>query len=204
VSGGEILIDGNRDRATPIEQVMKKIAPHTLHGQGARGPNPADKSVRTFGAQFVEVEVDVETGEVTVERVVTAHDIGRIVNPKLTDSQVIGGITQGLGFALTEERIIDHRLGLVMNPNLEEYKVPTIVDVPEIVHVHVGVPDVEANSTGAKGVGEPPLVPTAPAVANAVFDAVGIRIRSSPLSRQRVLAHLAELDARAAGSKENA
>jgi xanthine dehydrogenase YagR molybdenum-binding subunit len=188
---GQILIDGDPNRATPIREVMQQIAPHTLHGQGARSPNPSGKSVRTFGAQFVELDVDIETGEVTVLRVVTAHDIGRIVNPKTTDSQVIGGITHGIGFGLTEERIIDHRLGLVMNSNLEEYKVPTIADIPEILHVQVNVPDVEANSTGAKGVGEPPLVPTAPAIANAVFDAIGVRIRSNPLSRNRILTHLA-------------
>jgi xanthine dehydrogenase YagR molybdenum-binding subunit len=169
---------------------MQSIEPHTLHGRGARGPNPTDKSVRAFGAQFVEVEVDFETGEITPLRVVTAHDVGRIVNPKIIDSQVIGGITQGLGFALYEERLVDHRLGLPVNANLEEYKVPTFADVPDIHHIHVDVADTEANSTGAKGVGEPPLVPTAPALANAVFDATGIRIRMNPLSRERMLAQL--------------
>ena len=82
-----------------------------IQGHGARGPNPTDMSIRTFGAQCVEVEVDVETGEVTVLRVVAAHDCGRIVNPTMVDSQVVGGVTQGLGFALTEERIVDARQG---------------------------------------------------------------------------------------------
>jgi xanthine dehydrogenase YagR molybdenum-binding subunit len=195
VRHGQVLVDGDQQargvRGMAVAAVMEQVAPHTLQGQGARGPNPGDKAVRTFGAQFVEVEVDTGTGEVSVVRVVTAHDVGRIVNPKLIDSQVIGGVTQGIGFGLTEERIIDHRLGVVLNANLEEYKVPTIADIPEIAHIHVDIPDVEANSTGAKGVGEPPLVPTAPAIANAVFDAVGIRIRTGPLTRQRVLEHLA-------------
>jgi xanthine dehydrogenase YagR molybdenum-binding subunit len=142
---------------------------------------------RTFGAQIVELEVDTETGEVTVLRVVTAHDCGRIVNPTMVDSQVIGGITQGIGFALTEERVVDDRLGLVLNANMEEYKVPTIADVPPIEHAAVDVPDPEANPTGAKGIGEPPLVPTAPAIANAVFDAVGIRVLDAPISRHRLL-----------------
>jgi len=191
VQNGQVMVDGDARGGLAVSEVMAQVAPHTLHGQGARSPNPEDVAVRTFGAQVVEVAVDTETGEVTVQRVVTAHDIGRIVNPKLTDSQVTGGVTQGLGFALTEERVIDHRLGLVLNANLEEYKVPTIADVPEIRHEHVNVPDVRANSTGAKGVGEPPLVPTAPALANAVFDATGARIRTGPLTRSRVLAHLA-------------
>jgi xanthine dehydrogenase YagR molybdenum-binding subunit len=189
---GMILVDGDTTRGMPIREVMQKIAPHTLHGTGARDPNPSDKSVRTFGAQFVEVEVDVETGEVTILRFVTAHDVGRIVNPKLIDSQVVGRITQGLGFGLLEERLLDHRLGTAVNANLEEYKVPTFADVPEIRHVHVDVADVAANSTGAKGVGEPPLVPTAPAIANAIFDAVGIRVRTSPFSRERILEELAK------------
>jgi xanthine dehydrogenase YagR molybdenum-binding subunit len=188
---GLILVDGDPERGMSIRDAMQKIAPETLHGTGARDPNPSDKSVRTFGAQFVEVEVDIETGEVALVRIVTAHDVGRIVNPKVIDSQVIGGITQGLGFGLFEERLVDHRLGMVMNASLEEYKVPTFADVPVIRHVHVDVADVEANSTGAKGVGEPPLVPTAPAIANAIFDAVGIRVHTSPISRDRILDELA-------------
>jgi CO/xanthine dehydrogenase Mo-binding subunit len=120
----------------------------------------------------------------------------------MVDSQVIGGITQGIGFALTEERVIDSRLGLVLNANLEEYHVPTVADIPEIEHARVGQPDSKANSTGAKGIGEPPLVPTAPAIANAVFDAIGVRIRENPLTRQRVLAALAvrEAETRREGS----
>jgi xanthine dehydrogenase YagR molybdenum-binding subunit len=158
-----------------------------IQGHGARGPNPTDKSVRTFGAQCVEVEVDVETGEVTVLRVVASHDCGRVVNPTLVDSQVVGGVTQGVGFALTEERIVDGTLGVVLNANLEEYKVPTEADVPRIHHLAADLPDPEANPTGAKGIGEPPLVPTAPAIANAVFDATGVRLRHLPLTRARLL-----------------
>jgi xanthine dehydrogenase YagR molybdenum-binding subunit len=187
VRDGRILVDGDAHRSIAVAEVTQKIAPHTLQGRGARGPNPADKTVRTFGAQCAEVEVDTETGEVTVLRVITSHDCGRIVNPTLVDSQVIGGITQGIGFALTEERVIDNRLGVVLNANLEEYHLPTVADVPVIEHARVGAPDVEANSTGVKGIGEPPLVPTAPAIANAVFDAIGVRIRENPLTRQRVL-----------------
>ena len=103
---------------------------------------------------------------------------------------MIGGITQGIGFALTESQVIDEDSGIVLNANLEEYKIPTVADIPPIVHARVGIPDVEANSTGAKGIGEPPLVPTAPAIANAIFDAVGIRLRHAPLTRQRILEQL--------------
>jgi xanthine dehydrogenase YagR molybdenum-binding subunit len=118
---------------------------------------------------------------------VGAHDCGRIINPTLVDSQVIGGMTQGIGFALSEERIVDAASGMVLNGNLEEYKVPTVADVPPMTHAQVNLPDLAANPIGAKGIGEPPLVPTAPAIANAVFDAVGIRIRDLPISRYRLL-----------------
>jgi CO/xanthine dehydrogenase Mo-binding subunit len=193
-SEGRIFVEGRSGGGVAVEEVTKRIAPHMILGQGARGPNPEGKSVRTFGAQCVEVEVDVETGEVTVLRVVASHDCGRIINPTMVESQVVGAVTQGLGFALTEERVVDTPSGVVLNANLEGYKVPTVVDVPSIVHASVDIPDPEANHTGAKGIGEPPLVPTAPAIANAVFDAVGVRIRHTPLSRHRLLEALAGHD----------
>ena len=191
VRDGKVLVDGDPARSLTVNEVMQQVAPHTLQAQGARGPNPEDVTIRTFGAQCIEVEVDTATGEVTVLRVATAHDVGRLINPKLVDSQVIGGVTQGIGYGLYEERIVDTNLGLVLNPNLEEYKVPTVADIPPITHARVDVPDLAANPIGAKGVGEPPLVPTAPAIANAVFDAIGVRIYEAPLTRHRVLAALA-------------
>jgi len=105
----------------------------------------------------------------------------------MVESQVIGAVTQGTGFALTEERIVDHRHGVVLNPNLEHYLVPTVADIPEITYAGIDLPDTRANPTGSKGIGEPPLVPTAPAIANAVFDACGVRLRTGPLTRQRLL-----------------
>jgi xanthine dehydrogenase YagR molybdenum-binding subunit len=195
VRDGQVCVDGDANRAMPIADVTSKIAPYMIQGFGARGPNPPDVSIRTFGAQCVEVEVDVETGEVTVLRVVASHDCGRIVNPTMVDSQVYGAVTQGLGYALTEERVVDHRYGVVLNGNLEEYLVPTVADMPEITHAQLDWPDTAANSTGAKGIGEPPLVPTAPAIANAIFDAVGVRIREAPLARRRILPALRERDA---------
>jgi CO/xanthine dehydrogenase Mo-binding subunit len=187
ICDGRVCRNGGSDDGVAVEDITRRIAPHMILGHGARGPNPGDKSVRTFGVQCVEVEVDIETGEVTVLRVVASHDCGRIINPKMVESQVIGAVTQGVGFALTEERVVDSERGIVLNANLEEYKVPTVLDVPPIVHVPIDLPDPEANHSGAKGIGEPPLVPTAPAIANAVFDAIGIRIRHTPFSRHRLL-----------------
>lgn len=191
VQDGMVCVADQPREGVSIAEVAQRIAPAMIQGQGARGPNPEDKSIRTVGAQCVEVEVDVETGEVTVLRVAAAHDVGRIINPTMVESQVIGGVTQGIGYALTEERVVDARRGLVLNANLEEYHVPTVADIPPIALAPLDLPDVEANATGAKGVGEPPLIPTAPAIANAVFDAVGVRVRNGPLSRRHVLEALA-------------
>jgi xanthine dehydrogenase YagR molybdenum-binding subunit len=191
VAGGSIYEEGAAEPVATVEEVTGRIAPHMIQGQGARGPNPTEKSVRTFGAQCVEVEVDTETGEITVLRVTASHDCGRVVNPTMVDSQVVGGITQGLGFALAEARVVDPASGAVLNANLEEYKVPTVADIPPIHHLAANLPDVEANPTGAKGIGEPPLVPTAPAIASAIFDATGVRLRSLPLTRAALLNALA-------------
>jgi xanthine dehydrogenase YagR molybdenum-binding subunit len=191
VGNGTIYASHNASKRVSVEELMGQVAPHMILGQGARGPKSEELTAHTFGVQIVEVEVDTETGEVTVLQVVATHDCGRIVNPATVESQVIGGVTQGIGYALTEERILDGRSGIVLNANLEEYKVPTVADVPPIVHAPVDVADTRANSLGAKGVGEPPVIPTAPAIANAIFDAVGVRLRAAPLSRRRVVEALA-------------
>ena len=135
----------------------------------------------------MDLAVERDTGEVTVRRVFAAHDCGRIVNPLLQSSQVIGGITQALGYALSEHRVVDARLGEVLNANLEEYKVPTVADIPEILNVSESMPDEEANSTGAKGCGEPPIIPTAAAIANAIYSATGVRIRELPITREKLI-----------------
>jgi len=191
VRDGMVCVAGQPGTGVSIAEVAQRIAPHMIQGQGARGPNPEDKAIRTVGAQCVEVEVDTETGEVTVLRVAAAHDVGRIINPTMVESQLIGGVTQGIGYALTEERVVDAARGLVLNANLEEYHIPTVADIPPITLAPLDLPDVEANATGAKGVGEPPLIPTAPAIANAVFDAVGVRVCDGPLSRRHMLEALA-------------
>src|SRR5581483_2292964 len=132
----------------PVLQDAARRAKNAGRGRAVRADNPKDKSIRTCGAQAVELAVDRDTGEVSVKRVVAAHDCGRIVNPLLQSSQVIGGITQALGYALSEHRVVDPRLGEVLNANLEEYKVPTLADIPAIVNLSESMPDEEANATG--------------------------------------------------------
>jgi xanthine dehydrogenase YagR molybdenum-binding subunit len=189
---GHVLSKGAR---TPIAEVSKKLENNTLIGKGSRFPNP-ELSIKTFGAHFADVEVDVRTGELFVRKIVAVHDIGRIVNPLTAESQVRGGVIQALGFALTEERVVDRGLGRVMNANLEWYKIPTVQDVPEIVVRFTDRPDRKANNLGAKGLGEPPIIPTAGAIANAIANATGARLRHTPMTRARVLEALAMVDAR--------
>ena len=102
-------------------------------GTGARGPNPAGMEVLTFGVHVAEVAVDVETGEVTVDRIAAIHDIGRVINPLGASSQVEGGIIQGVGHTLSEERLLDPAPGAILTRTLDAYRLPTIADVPEIV-----------------------------------------------------------------------
>ncbi|WP_026369361.1 xanthine dehydrogenase family protein molybdopterin-binding subunit [Kallotenue papyrolyticum] len=178
------------ERLMSVRELARTLGDVMLRGTGSRGPNPDDVSVVTSGAQFAEVEVDTVTGRVRVLRIVAAHDSGRIINPQTFNSQIYGGIIQGLGYALTEERVVDPQRGAVLNPNLEWYKVPTIADVPAIDNLLIDIPDTKANSTGAKGAGEPGIIPTAAAIANAVAHALGVRITELPLTPARVLAAL--------------
>jgi xanthine dehydrogenase YagR molybdenum-binding subunit len=187
VQGGEIIGKGHR---TSIGEVLGQVENFTVIGKGSRFPNPEGLSLKTFGAHFAQVEVDVRTGEVFVEHVVAVHDIGRVINPLLAASQVEGGVIQGLGFVLSEERIVDRPTGRVVNGNLEGYKVPTVRDVPRITVRFTEDPDTKANNIGAKGLGEPPIIPLPAAIANAVANAIGVRIRTAPLTRARVLAAL--------------
>jgi CO/xanthine dehydrogenase Mo-binding subunit len=176
----------------PIEEVTGLLDDAQILGTGARGPNPTGMRVLTFGVQVAEVAVDVETGEIRVERVYAIHDVGRIINPLGARSQVEGGIIQGIGHTLSEARLDDPATGLVLTQTLDAYKLPTIADVPEIVAEFVDVPDEHLTNLGSKGLGEPPIVPTAAAVANAIRDATGADVRSIPITRDQMLRALKE------------
>jgi xanthine dehydrogenase YagR molybdenum-binding subunit len=176
----------------PIEDVVDLLEDAQILGKGARGPNPTGMQVLTFGVQVAEVAVDVETGEVRVERVAAIHDVGRVINPLGASSQVEGGIIQGIGHTLSEDRLIDPASGLTLNQTLDAYKLPTIADVPEIVTELLDIPDEHLTNLGSKGLGEPPIVPTAAAIANAIRDATGADVRSLPISREEMLRALAE------------
>ena len=189
------VVRGDGTEALSLADLAGEVAPHTVFGDGVRLANPSGTTVRPFGAQSAEVEVDLDTGEVVLTRIVSAPECGRLLNRRTAKSQVLGGVTQGIGYALTEERVVDHDMGRVMNANLEDYLLPTMLDSPDIVHAEVDLPDTNANHLGVKGLGELPLIPAAPAILNAVHDAIGVRFRALPLTRRAVLDALAARDA---------
>jgi len=153
-------------------------------GIGYRGPNPENKIANPFAAQFCEVEVDIRTGEVRIIRFLGAHDSGRVMSRLTYDNQVFGGITMGIGLAATEARILDgNQTGKMVNRNWHDYKLPTALDVPaDMVSLPIDLGDTEVNTTGAKGLGEPVTIPTAAAVANAVYHATGVRVTTTPIN----------------------
>jgi CO/xanthine dehydrogenase Mo-binding subunit len=190
IAGGNVVSsDGG---SWPLSEVTGLLEDAQILGKGARGPNPTGMRVLTFGVQVAEVAVDVETGQVTVDRITAIHDVGRIINPLGARSQVEGGIIQGLGHTLSEERLLDPRSGTVLTQTLDTYKMPTIADVPELVCEFVDVPDAHLTNLGSKGLGEPPIIPTSAAIANAIRDATGADVRSLPITREEMLRALRE------------
>ena len=177
---------------TPVHEVVDVLADAQILGKGARGPNPTGMQVLTFGVQVAEVAVDVETGEVWVERIAAVHDVGRVINPLGASSQIEGGIIQGIGHTLSEERLHDPVTGRILTTTLDAYKLPTIADVPEIVSELIDEPDAQLTNLGSKGLGEPPIIPTAAAIANAIRDATGADVRSLPITREEMLRALRE------------
>jgi xanthine dehydrogenase molybdenum-binding subunit len=143
----------------------------------------------TFGHHGVRVKVDEETGKVKILKYVAAHDVGKAINPLLLEGQVYGGVMMGIGFALSEQVILEK--GENMNPNFRDYKILTAKDVCPIEAPVLETYD-EAGPFGAKGIGEPGCVPTAPAIANAIYDAVGVRIKDLPITPEKVLAAIRE------------
>jgi len=148
-----------------------------------------------FGAQFVEVRVDVDTGEVRVSRATGVFACGRIVNPKTARSQFLGGMTMGISMALLEESRVDERFGDYANHDLAGYHVAVNADIPEIDVAWIDEDDAHLNPMGAKGVGEIGIVGTAAAVANAVFDATGVRVRDLPITPAKLVEGLIPISA---------
>ncbi len=203
MADSKVFVKNNPEHFIPLPELLAKCASEGIHLSNLaifRAPftSPIDpENVQgdiwpdfTFGAMAVEVAVDTETGEVTILKCVACHDVGRAVNPAAVKGQIEGGAAQGIGYALMEDCIVKE--GRIQTPTLSEYLIPTAVDVPKmkviILESGTGV-----GPFGAKGVGEPSLTPAAPAVANAVSNAIGVRMKSLPITPEKVLAALESL-----------
>lgn len=142
----------------------------------------------TIGCHIAIVEVDTATGHLNIKKYIAAHDVGRVINPMAAEGQIEGGVAQGIGFATLEEMVFDAK-GVLLNKNLADYKLPTSMDVPDIIPV---IREIGSNSGphGAKGLGEPTMAPTAAAIANAIFNATGVKIYATPMTPERILFNL--------------
>jgi xanthine dehydrogenase YagR molybdenum-binding subunit len=186
---GKIASRRNPSRALSIADVMR-------HGKLDRIEKEKtnhfaeDKSHarNTHSAVFAEVKVDEQLGVIRVTRVVSAIAAGRILNTKTGQSQIMGGVVWGIGMALQEETVFDHRYGRIMNPNIAEYHVPVNADVHDIEVIFVDEPDERVNPLGIKGLGEIGIVGVAAAIGNAVYHATGKRIRDLPITIDKILA----------------
>ena len=183
-----VVVDGTGQRMT-LAQVARLHPQRQLRVEASVDPGSREFVVNSFGAHFAEVEVDTYTGAVSVLRFVAAHDSGRILNPNMAVNQVEGGVSQMLGFTLSEQMLTDARNGVTLNASFLEHKSPTILDSPPIEVIFADVVD-PVGPFGAKALGEPPSVGVAPAIANAIYDAIGVRVRELPITPDVILNEL--------------
>jgi CO/xanthine dehydrogenase Mo-binding subunit len=185
LNNGRFSTEGVGSRSLSFEMVAATAAESGESLKAQRSYRPElGRELRTFCAMIAEVEVDPETGEISVLKLVSAHDVGTVLNPTTHDGQIKGGIIQGLGYALMEELSVED--GQVTSVHFGDYKIPTIQDIPELVTVLLEEP-FGPTPYGGKSIGEVSNVPVAPAIANAVADAVDVRITALPITAEKVL-----------------
>ncbi len=182
---GKISVAGDPSKALDWKTACAQIGSMPISGQSEWAEGLSGGGVA--GVQFAEVEVDVETGAIRVLRVVAVQDCGLVLNHLTAVSQMNGGIIQGISWALLEDRIMDRPTGLMVNPNMEDYKISGTFEMPEFDVVLMDMPE-----RGVIGIGEPAVIPTAGAVANAIFNATGVRLREMPITPDKVLTALAQ------------
>jgi xanthine dehydrogenase molybdenum-binding subunit len=182
-----VVVAADPSKKVPMAQVVRQV--QTVIGTATTNQPARPLVARGFAAHFAEVEVDAETGKISVLRFVAAHDVGKALNPKVVENQIEGGVIQGIALALTEQLIWDRAAGRPVNANLIDFKVPTIMETPPIETILVE-PGEPLGPYGAKGAGETPIQAPIAAIANAVYNATGKWMRELPMTPKRVLANL--------------
>jgi xanthine dehydrogenase YagR molybdenum-binding subunit len=192
--GGRLLRRDDPNRSESYADILGRAGLAQIEGSGAGGnPNPmeahaqADYAMHAHGAVFAEVKIDPDLGQMRVTRLVGAFAAGRIINPRMVQSQLYGGMIWGVSFTLHEQAVVDQRSGRPMNANLAEYHIPVNADVPVLEAILVEEDDPHVNALGIKGVGEIGITGTAGAVANAVWHATGVRVRKFPITLDRLI-----------------
>lgn len=183
---GRLFVKDDPQKGLTWTEATKLMPASPIAEKGEWRPGLSGSGVG--GVQFAEVEVDTETGEIYVIKIVAVHDCGLVINPLTAQGQVIGGVMWGLSFALLEGRIMDRQTGRMVNPDMEGYKIAGTLEVPEIDAVLLDMPE-----RGVIGLGEPPIIPTAAAIANAVANALGVRIPQLPITPDKVLTALGKV-----------
>ncbi|MDQ2857303.1 MAG: xanthine dehydrogenase family protein molybdopterin-binding subunit [Candidatus Eremiobacteraeota bacterium] len=188
-SWGSAIVDAAENLKARLRANGSTIPTDGLEADGRVAKNPAAKqfAMHAYGAQFAEVHVDVDSGEVRVERLLGVFAVGHIINPKTARSQLIGGMTMGISMALHEETVLDPQFGYYVNHDLAEYHIAVNADVRDVEAVWIDEHDPHVNALGTKGIGEIGIVGTAAAIANAVHHATGVRVRDLPIRVEDLL-----------------
>ena len=186
IADGTVGVKGDPERHMLLSDVATRLDADQMSASATIIPGSPDYIVNSFGAHFVEVEVDIDTGRVRVLRYVAAQDSGRIINPQTALNQVEGAVSQMLGFTFWEELVTDGPTGVTLNASYLEHKATTIMDYPDVQVIFADIID-PVGPFGAKGLGEVPCPGVAPAIANAIYDAISVRFTELPITPARVL-----------------
>ncbi|MCX5328911.1 xanthine dehydrogenase family protein molybdopterin-binding subunit [Streptomyces sp. NBC_00140] len=188
VRGGRLHVQGNPARGETYQRLLTRNDRERLEANTSFNPPRGEQfSISAYSATFTEVAVDATLGLVRVRRMLSVYDAGRIISPKLADSQALGGMVGGIGAALLEHTVTDHRDGRIVNANLADYLVPVNADVPDLRAIYLDGEDMHADALGVKGLAELVICGVAPAIANAVFNATGRRVRQLPITAETLL-----------------